>query len=141
MSPALLVEERDNATDGNQKLTFDELVVSIRQYLLSSKSKSTSNSESVDAGLDSSDVDPAVLKGLMARYESDPRDWAHMAQAIPSKNYSRNLVDSINRRSNLVGHTNTWKINAMLSLPCSSSSFGIPANRRPSTTTPTLTVS
>jgi hypothetical protein len=98
MSPALLVEDGGCGADGGQgpkKLTFPELVLSIRQYL---SSASGTNS----AGLDSCDVDPEVLKGLMARYESDPKDWADMARAIPSKNYSRNLVDSINRRSNLV---------------------------------------
>lgn len=74
------------------KNSFTFLVQDIRQYLGDS------------SGIDSAHVDPDHIKALMAEYTSDEREWERHANADKSKNYTRNLVDSINGKANLVSH-------------------------------------
>ena len=69
---------------------FGRLVQDIRQYLGPS------------SGIDSAHVDPEHLKALMAKYTSDPKHWEQYARADKSRNYTRNIVDNINGRANLV---------------------------------------
>ncbi|GAB7351203.1 hypothetical protein MBLNU459_g1643t1 [Dothideomycetes sp. NU459] len=69
---------------------FHNLVQEIRQYLGPSY------------GIDSADVDPDHLKALMEKYTSNPDEWTRYAGADPSRNYTRNLVDNVNGRANLV---------------------------------------
>ncbi|TKA81484.1 Cysteine dioxygenase [Cryomyces minteri] len=54
------------------------------------------------SGLDSADVDPGHLQKLMERYVSDPKEWKRYAHEDPSRNYTRNLVDRGNGKSNLL---------------------------------------
>lgn len=69
---------------------FTGLVHAIRQYLGQS------------SGIDSADVDPAHIMTLMSRYTSNPKEWEKYARADTSRNYTRNLVDNINGKANLV---------------------------------------
>ena len=55
-----------------------------------------------DAGLTTSGTDVDRLTELMARYLSTEREWEDYAFADPSRNYTRNLVDRGNGKSNLV---------------------------------------
>ncbi|RDW72962.1 hypothetical protein BP6252_06869 [Coleophoma cylindrospora] len=69
---------------------FHSLVRSIRTYLGSS------------SGIDSADIDVDYLKGLMNRYVSNPDDWKRYAYADPSKHYTRNCVEDINGKANIL---------------------------------------
>lgn len=53
------------------------------------------------SGIDSEDVDPAELQALMERYTSTPSEWQKYALGDYSRNYTRNLVDKGNGKSNL----------------------------------------
>ncbi|RMZ92236.1 hypothetical protein DV736_g523, partial [Chaetothyriales sp. CBS 134916] len=54
------------------------------------------------SGLDSADVDPNDLIALMSIYTSNEKEWARYALADPKRNYTRNLVDEGNGKSNLI---------------------------------------
>ncbi|KAK5046926.1 Cysteine dioxygenase [Exophiala bonariae] len=54
------------------------------------------------SGIDSADVDENVLISLMKDYISDEAQWNQYAFADPSRNYTRNLVDEGNGKSNLL---------------------------------------
>lgn len=54
------------------------------------------------SGIDSADVDENVLISLMNGYISDEAQWKQYAFADPSRNYTRNLVDEGNGKSNLL---------------------------------------
>ena len=69
---------------------FGRLVEEIREYLGDS------------SGIDSADVDPNYIKGLMTKYSSDIKHWERHAYADKSRNYTRNYVDTINGKANLV---------------------------------------
>lgn len=53
------------------------------------------------SGINSSDVDPNVLISLMNEYISDQEEWQKYAFGDRSRNYTRNLVDKGNGKSNL----------------------------------------
>jgi cysteine dioxygenase len=54
------------------------------------------------SGLDSEEIDPAVIQQMMQSYTSKESEWEQYALLDPSKNYTRNLVDEGNGKSNLV---------------------------------------
>lgn len=54
------------------------------------------------SGIDSEDVDPRELQSLMERYTSNPSEWQKYALGDYSRNYTRNLVDKGNGKSNLL---------------------------------------
>ncbi|KAK9474750.1 RmlC-like cupin domain-containing protein [Dipodascopsis tothii] len=70
--------------------SFDELVEDLRRLLGPS------------SGIDSADVDVDALKAAMARYVSAADQWQRYALADPSRNYTRNGVDSMNDKANLL---------------------------------------
>lgn len=72
---------------------FTLLVHEIREYL------------GLSSGINSSDVDTEHLRALMAKYTSNPAEWERYARADLSRNYTRNLVDSVNGKANLVCYT------------------------------------
>jgi hypothetical protein len=49
------------------------------------------------------EIDPNDLQELMRAYTSKESDWRQYALYDPSRNYTRNLVDEGNGKSNLVG--------------------------------------
>ena len=55
------------------------------------------------AGIDSEDINPKDLEGLMKAYVSNEEEWIRYALKDSSRAYTRNLVDRGNGRSNLVG--------------------------------------
>ncbi|KAH0343482.1 cysteine dioxygenase, partial [Aureobasidium melanogenum] len=69
---------------------FGHLVRDIRQYLGPS------------SGIDSAHVDPDQIKAIMAKYTSDPRHWERYARADKSRGYTRNIVDNVNGKANLI---------------------------------------
>jgi cysteine dioxygenase len=69
---------------------FGHLVQDIRQYLGPS------------SGIDANHVDPEYLKGLMAKYTSNPKHWERYARADRSRGYTRNIIDNINGNANLI---------------------------------------
>lgn len=69
---------------------FQQLIQDLRDYLGPS------------SGIDSADVDVDQLRELMAQYQSNPEEWTRYAVADKSRNYTRNLVDTGNGKSNLV---------------------------------------
>jgi cysteine dioxygenase len=54
------------------------------------------------SGLDSEDVDPHDIERLMEKYVSAETEWGVYAMSDTSRNYTRNLVDEGNGKSNLV---------------------------------------
>ena len=54
------------------------------------------------SGIDSDDVHEKDLIQLMEQYTSQESQWRHYAFADPSRNYTRNLVDEGNGKSNLL---------------------------------------
>ena len=54
------------------------------------------------SGLDSDDIDPMDILRLMERYDSNQDEWLHFALGDSKKNYTRNLIDEGNGKSNLV---------------------------------------
>ena len=109
---------------------FSLLVHDIRQYLGQSY------------GIDSADVDPEYIIALMAKYTSDPTDWEQYARADQSRNYTRNLVDSVNGKANLVS-SSQYRVsrNTCAKLLRRSLLYGIRRKAHPSTTMRTPTVS
>jgi hypothetical protein len=55
------------------------------------------------SGINDDDVDPEELQSLMRVYLSKEPEWEQYAFKVPSKPYTRNLVDKGNGKSNLVG--------------------------------------
>jgi cysteine dioxygenase len=54
------------------------------------------------SGIDSAEIDPNDLIKLMASYTSLESEWKQYAFPDPSRNYTRNLVDEGNGKSNLL---------------------------------------
>ncbi|OJZ83946.1 hypothetical protein ASPFODRAFT_83348 [Aspergillus luchuensis CBS 106.47] len=54
------------------------------------------------SGLDSDDIDPMDILRLMERYDSNPDEWLPFALGDSKKNYTRNLIDEGNGKSNLL---------------------------------------
>ncbi|KIW16013.1 hypothetical protein PV08_06064 [Exophiala spinifera] len=54
------------------------------------------------SGINSEDVDENDLIRLMEEYDSQEGDWCRYAFSDPSRNYTRNLVDEGNGKSNLL---------------------------------------
>jgi cysteine dioxygenase len=69
---------------------FGQLVREIRQYLGPS------------SGIDSAHVDPDYIKAIMAKYTSNPKHWERYARADKSRGYTRNIVDNVNGKANLI---------------------------------------
>jgi cysteine dioxygenase len=64
--------------------------------------KSLSDVLGPSSGIDSADVNPQDLINLMSIYTSKESEWKDYAFADPSRNYTRNLVDKGNGKSNLL---------------------------------------
>jgi cysteine dioxygenase len=54
------------------------------------------------SGIDSDDVNPHEIERIMSEYTSDEAGWSKYALCEPYMNYTRNLVDEGNGKSNLV---------------------------------------
>jgi len=54
------------------------------------------------SGLDSDEVNHNELIALMEQYDLDEADWSPYALGDPSRNYTRNLVDNTNGKSNIL---------------------------------------
>ncbi|CAN6623534.1 hypothetical protein TRVA0_009S01970 [Trichomonascus vanleenenianus] len=70
--------------------SFDRLVDDIKAILGPS------------SGIDSADVDVDDLMDTMRQYQSSEADWAKYALQDLSRNYTRNGVDDINKKANLL---------------------------------------
>lgn len=70
------------------------------------------------SGIDSADVDPKSLQSLMEQYVSELSEWKKYALSDRTRNYTRNLVDKGNGKSNLVrtniGHSPGYHSNDYL---------------------------
>ena len=60
------------------------------------------------SGLDSDEVNHNELIALMEHYESDEADWSSYALGDTSRNYTRNLVDNTNGKSNVLVVVWVW---------------------------------
>ncbi|KAK7203336.1 RmlC-like cupin domain-containing protein [Myxozyma melibiosi] len=69
---------------------FDALVAELRRQL------------GFTSGIDSADVDVENLKEAMRRYISSRKEWGKFALEDPSRNYTRNGVDTLNEKANLL---------------------------------------
>jgi cysteine dioxygenase len=64
--------------------------------------KSLSDILGPSSGIDSDEIDPNDLVNLMSVYTSNEEEWRRYAFADLSRNYTRNLVDEGNGKSNLL---------------------------------------
>jgi cysteine dioxygenase len=64
--------------------------------------KSLSDVLGPSSGINSADVNPQDLINLMSIYTSNETEWKEYALSDPSRNYTRNLVDKGNGKSNLL---------------------------------------
>ncbi|CRG84240.1 cysteine dioxygenase [Talaromyces islandicus] len=55
-----------------------------------------------DSGIDSSSIDEEYLKSLLRKYSSNPNDWFRYFYNDYSKNYTRNTIENINRKANIL---------------------------------------
>lgn len=69
---------------------LDDLVRDIKAYLGTS------------GGISSAEVDNEYLISLAQKYISDPNDWARYFYNDTSKNYTRNAIENINLKANIV---------------------------------------
>ncbi|KAE8154057.1 RmlC-like cupin domain-containing protein [Aspergillus avenaceus] len=69
---------------------LEDLVRDIKAYLGES------------GGIDSADVDEAHIISLARKYISNPNDWLRYFYNDPSKNYTRNAIENINRKANIL---------------------------------------
>ena len=53
-------------------------------------------------GISSEEVDEEYLISLAQKYLSDPSDWLEYFYNDTSKNYTRNAIENINRKANIV---------------------------------------
>lgn len=53
-------------------------------------------------GISSDEVDSEYLISLMKKYISDPSDWIEYFHNDTSKNYTRNAIENINHKANIV---------------------------------------
>ncbi|KAH6653142.1 RmlC-like cupin domain-containing protein [Truncatella angustata] len=54
------------------------------------------------SGIDSNDVDEEYLKALLQRYHSSRSDWSTYFYNDKSKAYTRNAVENVNRKANIL---------------------------------------
>lgn len=64
--------------------------------------KAISSALGPSSGLDSEDVDHNELIALMKKYHSDETEWSPFALFDLDRNYTRNLVDDTNGKSNIL---------------------------------------
>lgn len=115
-----------------ERYNLDGLVQDIKKHLGQS------------GGISSEEVDSGYLISLMKKYISDPSDWIEYFHNDTSKNYTRNAMENINHKANIVSpghHGNAdLRLNLLLTF-CSFSSYGTPGKGLPSTTTQMPTAS
>jgi cysteine dioxygenase len=101
--------------------------------------KALSDALGPSSGIDSDDVDPREIERIMSSYTSDESEWQKYALCEPYMNYTRNLVDEGNGKSNLV----SLRIGRLKAIADgnSSSLFGIQERVVRSTIMPMPTVS
>ncbi|KAH8196932.1 hypothetical protein TruAng_008918 [Truncatella angustata] len=65
------------------------------------------------SGIDSNDVDEEYLKALLQRYQSSRSDWSTYFYNDKSKAYTRNAVENVNRKANIVSWCRIWSLDAL----------------------------
>lgn len=76
-----------------ERYNLDSLVQDIKQHLGES------------GGISSDEVDEAYLISLAQKYISDPSDWIGYFYKDTSKNYTRNAIENINHKANIVSQS------------------------------------
>ncbi|KAL2827465.1 RmlC-like cupin domain-containing protein, partial [Aspergillus pseudoustus] len=72
------------------RYSLDELVHDIKTYLGDSN------------GISSEDIDSNYLISLVERYQASDPDWTRFYYNDPSKNYTRNAIENINHKANIL---------------------------------------
>ncbi|PLN85632.1 cysteine dioxygenase [Aspergillus taichungensis] len=75
---------------GPDRYTLDDLVASIKEHL------------GEQGGISSEEVDEEYLISLATKYNSNPADWAPYCHNDTSKNYTRNAIENINNKANIL---------------------------------------
>lgn len=89
-APALDKGLAPNYQPFKAKYDLDSLVKDIKQHLGES------------GGISSEEVDEEYLISLAKKYVSDPSDWIDYFYNDTSKNYTRNAIENINQKANIV---------------------------------------
>ncbi|KAF4811994.1 Cysteine dioxygenase [Colletotrichum tropicale] len=70
--------------------SLEDLVNDIKEHL------------GISSGIGSEDVDEDYLTSLVKRYATNPNDWARYYYNCPGKNYTRNAIENINHKANIL---------------------------------------
>ncbi|KAJ5141102.1 DNA-directed RNA polymerase III subunit RPC2 [Penicillium atrosanguineum] len=73
-----------------ERYDLDSLVEDVKQHLGHS------------GGISSDEVDSEYLISLLKKYTSDPTDWISFFHNDTSKNYTRNAIENINHKANIL---------------------------------------
>lgn len=82
-----------HTTQHTPRYELEDLVADIKAHLGDS------------SGIGSDDIDAEYLISLARKYISDPADWLRFFYNDTSKNYTRNAIENINRKANIVCHS------------------------------------
>lgn len=80
----------NHITQHTPRYELEDLVADIKAHLGDSN------------GIGSEDIDAEYLISLASKYISDPADWLRFFYNDASKNYTRNAIENINRKANIV---------------------------------------
>lgn len=75
---------------GSLPYTLDDLVGDIKAHLGDS------------GGIGYANINPDYLMSLAQKYNSNPNDWARYYHNCAEKSYTRNTIENINSRANIV---------------------------------------
>lgn len=89
-SPVPLLGKLEPSCAQKQRYALSDLISDIKRHLGSS------------SGISSSDVDEEYLKELLHRYQSNCDDWLPFYYNDKSKAYTRNAIENINQKANIV---------------------------------------
>lgn len=112
-----------------ERYNLDGLVQDIKNHLGQS------------GGISSEEVDSEYLISLMKKYNSDPSDWIEYFHNDTSKNYTRNAIENINHKANIVSGSVCCSFIECHTNRHSFSSYGTPGKAPPSTIMPMPTAS
>lgn len=84
--PSRCIQSRDKQST----YSLPNLVKDIKSYLGN------------NSGIDSSSIDEDYLISLLRKYVSNPNDWFRYFYNDYSKNYTRNTIENINQKANIV---------------------------------------
>ena len=102
------------ATAATNKDLYSPCYSPLERYSLQGLIRDVKQHLGESGGISSDDVDSQYLISLAQKYISDPSDWISYFYNDPSKNYTRNAIENINHKANIVSRPLTSSISIYL---------------------------